>query len=162
MKSASYDMKLKGAWMRINLAGKFIVVLLALAISAKAQDRTIDVKRSAVTVHVGKSGVFSIAGHEHIVDAPIASGTLNPSDAALRVEFRVEAAKLQLRAEGDDKKNAAEIQQTMQDKVLESAKYPEIAFRSSSIEKSGDDAWRVKGTLTLHGVAKPIELSVKR
>jgi polyisoprenoid-binding protein YceI len=147
---------------RMNSTARLVAVLLTLTVFAKAQDKTIDVRQSAITVHVGKTGIFSVAGHEHTVDAPIESGALNDSDASRRVEFRVPAAKMQVRAEGDDKKNQAEIQQTMQDKVLESAKYPEIAFRSSSIETSGGNQWRVKGDLTLHGVTKPVEVSVKK
>jgi polyisoprenoid-binding protein YceI len=139
-----------------------LLVLLTFAWPVGAQERGIDVQRSTITVHVGKAGFLSVAGHEHTVDAPIESGTLNDSDASPRVEFRVAAAKMQVRAEGDDKKNQAEIQQTMQEKVLESARYPEISFRSSSAEKSGDNGWRVKGDLTLHGMTKPIDVSVKR
>ena len=148
--------------LRTNLTAKLVAALLVLAVSAKAQDKSIDVQHSMITVHVGKAGVFSVAGHEHTVDAPVESGTVNDLEKP-RVEFRVAAAKLQLRAEsGDDKKNRAEIQQTMQDKVLESAKFPEIAFRSSSAEKSGDNAWHVRGNLTLHGITKPVEVSVRR
>ena len=146
---------------RMKVAAQVAVVLLSLLVLAKAQDKTIDVQQSTITVHVGKTGIFSVAGHEHTVDAPIESGSLNDSDSP-RVEFRVAAAMLKLRAEGDDKKNQAEIQQTMQEKVLESARYPDIAFQSSNVEKSGDNVWRVMGTLTLHGVSKPIEVNVKR
>jgi len=135
--------------------------VMASVLSARAQEKSIDVQRSTITVHVGKAGVFSVAGHEHTVDAPIEAGTLNDSGVDARVEFRVAAAKMLVRAEGDDKKNQAEIQQTMQEKVLESAKYPEISFRSSSVEKAGDNAWRVKGNLMLHGVTKPVEVNAK-
>lgn len=146
----------------MKFAASLVATLLVFAVSAKAQDKAIDVQQSTITVHVGKTGIFSIAGHEHTVDAPIEGGALNESEASPRVEFRVAAAKMQLRAEGDDKKNGAELQQTMQEKVLESAKYPEISFRSSSVEKSGENAWRVKGNLMLHGMTKPIEVSVKK
>lgn len=147
---------------RMKRAAQLVATLLVLAGTAKAQNKTIDVQQSMITVHVGKAGIFSIAGHEHTIDAPIEAGTLNDSEVSPRVEFRVAAATMQVRAEGDDKKNAAEIQQTMQDKVLESAKYPEISFQSSSVEKSGDNAWRVRGNLTLHGMTKPIEVGVKK
>jgi polyisoprenoid-binding protein YceI len=139
-----------------------LFALLVLANLGMAQDKTIDVRQSTITVHVGKTGIFSVAGHEHTVDAPIESGTLNESDTSPRIEFRVAAAKMELRAEGDDKKNQDEIQQTMQDKVLESVKYPEIVFRSSSVERAGDNQWTVRGDLTLHGVTKPVQVSVKK
>ena len=146
----------------VKLTAQLIAVSLALVISVQAQDKAIDVQRSTITVHVGKAGLFSIAGHEHTVDATIESGSLNDSDASPQVQFRVEAAKMQVRGEGGDKKDQAEIQQTMQEKVLDSAKYPEITFRSSSVAKSGENQWQVKGDLALHGMTKPVEVSVKR
>jgi polyisoprenoid-binding protein YceI len=147
---------------RANAKVASLFALLLFTSYANAQDKTIDVRQSTITVHVGKTGIFSVAGHEHTVDAPIESGALNDSDTSPGVEFRVAAAKMQLRAEGDDKKNQNEIQQTMQDKVLESAKYPEIVFRSSTVEKAGDNQWTVMGNLTLHGATKTVQVSVKK
>jgi hypothetical protein len=46
------------------------------------------VQRSTITVHVGKAGVFSVAGHEHWVNAPIAAGVLN----LRRLRFLLNAA----------------------------------------------------------------------
>jgi polyisoprenoid-binding protein YceI len=140
------------------------VILLSTVASLVAQDKgdkTIDVQHSTITVHVGKSGLFSAAGHEHWVNAPIASGVFNDSDKP-RVEFRVQAAKLEVKADPKDKKHQAEIQQTMQERVLESAKYPEIAFRSSGVEKVSEGNWTVTGALTLHGVTKPVVVRVNR
>ncbi len=60
-----------------------------------------------------------------------------------------------------DAKTQAEIQKHMEDLVLETSKYPEIVFRSSKIEKSGEE-WKVEGQLTLHGVTKPVSLIAHR
>ena len=78
------------------------------------------------------------------------------------VEFRVLAAKLEVKPDPQDKKHQVEIQQTMQEKVLESAKYPEILFRSSGVERGSAGSWIVKGALTLHGVTKAVAVNVKR
>lgn len=40
-------------------------------------------------------------------------------------------------------------------------KYPEIAFKSRSVKRSGADAGDILGDLTMHGVTKPITLHVK-
>jgi polyisoprenoid-binding protein YceI len=50
----------------------------------------------------------------------------------------------------------------MQTKVLESARYPEIVFQSTRVERSGRDSWKVNGNLTLHGITKPLTLDVLR
>ncbi len=59
-----------------------------------------------------------------------------------------------------------DIQQTMQsDKVLDTARFPEISFVSTSVENpaggsSAPKRYLVRGNLTLHGVTRPIELPV--
>jgi polyisoprenoid-binding protein YceI len=136
--------------------------MLAAAASLAAQDKAIDVKRSSITIHVGKAGMFSAAGHEHWVEAPIASGVLNESSAP-RVEFKVETARMKVRPDPKvNEKDQAQIQKDMETMTLETAKYPEIAFQSSRIEKQGEGQWKVEGTLSLHGATKPVSLIVKR
>jgi polyisoprenoid-binding protein YceI len=127
-----------------------------------AQDRPIDVRRSTITVHVGKTGLLSVAGHEHWVNAPISSGVLNESDNP-RVEFQVEAAKMEVKPDPKvDAKSQANTQKAMQESTLESTKYPQISFRSTRADKQGEGLWQVTGVLALHGVTKPVTLSVKR
>ena len=127
-----------------------------------AQDMPIDIQRSTITIHVGKAGLFSVAGHEHWVEAPISSGIVNESEP-WRVEFRVEAAKMQVKPDPKvDAKTQAEIQKDMQEKVLESSRFPEILFRSSRVEKQAEGRWRVDGALTLHGMTKQISIPVTR
>ena len=49
-----------------------------------------------------------------------------------------------------------------EDLTLEAKKYPQIVFRSSRIEKLPSGDWKVDGDLTLHGVTKPVSLTVKQ
>src|SRR5260370_21275901 len=60
---------------------------------ALAVERQIETEQSTFTIHVGKSGLFSVAGHEHTVTAPIAEGVIDDG-ASAKVSFRVEAARL--------------------------------------------------------------------
>jgi polyisoprenoid-binding protein YceI len=39
-------------------------------------------------------------------------------------------------------------------------KFPEMTFRSKSVERVGDDKLRVKGEITLRGITKPMQLDV--
>ena len=61
-----------------------------------------------------------------------------------------------------DAKDQATIQMHMEDMTLETKKFPEIAFRSSHIDKLPSGDWKVDGDLTLHGVTKPVSLTVKQ
>jgi len=127
-----------------------------------AQERAIDTQRSAITIHVGKSGLLSAAAHEHTVNAPISSGVIVESGAP-RIEFRVETAKMTVKPDSRiDPKDQATIQTHMEELVLETKKFPEIAFRSSRVQKLADGQWKVDGNLSLHGVAKAISLTVKQ
>lgn len=142
-------------------------VLIATLIPLPAQDRNvqdhgIDVERSTITIHVGKAGLLSAAGHEHWVNAPISSGTINDSNAP-RVEFTVETAKMRVKPDPKvDSKTEAQIQKDMEEMTLETARYREIGFQSSHIEKASEGEWRVDGALSLHGVSRVVRINVRR
>ncbi len=44
---------------------------------------------------------------------------------------------------------------------LDEGKFPEIVFKANQVERTGDDAAKVTGDLTLHGVTKSVTLDVK-
>lgn len=141
---------------------KLTLIFAACTVLLLAQDKTIDVQRSTITIHVGKAGLFSAAGHEHWVSAPIASGIFSESPTP-HVEFTVETAKMTVKPDPKvDEKTQATIQKDMDEMTLEPSKYPEITFHSTSVEKSGENQWRVEGTLSMHGVSKPITVAVAR
>jgi len=44
--------------------------------------------------------------------------------------------------------------------VLDADRYPEIHFRSTTVEPNGADHWRVSGNLDLHGQTHPVTADV--
>jgi len=44
---------------------------------------------------------------------------------------------------------------------FEADKYPELKFRSTKVDKTGDDTFAVYGELTLKGVTKPVKLNAE-
>jgi polyisoprenoid-binding protein YceI len=141
---------------------KLGAAFLAVAAMAAAQDTAIDVQRSTITIHVGKAGLLSAAGHDHTINAPLSSGTIRESPAP-HVEFTVETAKMTVKPDPKvDAKTQAEIQKDLEEMTLETRKFPEITFRSLRIEKLAEGQWKVEGDLSLHGVTKPVSLTVKR
>jgi YceI-like domain len=138
-----------------------ILTVFVVVVPLMAQERAIDTQRSTITIHVGKSGLLSAAAYDHTINAPISSGLIRQS-ATPYIEFTVETAKMTVKP--DPKVNAKaqdNIQLNMEQMTLETAKFPEIAFRSSRIEKLANGQWKVDGDLSLHGVTKPITLTVK-
>jgi len=139
-----------------------VCAALAASLSLLAQERAIDTQRSTITVHVGKAGLLSAAAHEHWVSAPIASGAIDETSAG-RVEFKVESAKMTVKPDPKvDAKTHDQIQKDMEVMTLDISKYPEIAFRSTRVEKVAEGLFKVEGVLTLHGASKPVSLVVKR
>jgi len=141
------------------------VLAAALAASASpllAETRPINVNDSTLTVFVYKSGLFSAFADNHIVKAPIASGSI--SDAApLSVELTVHSADLRVLDPDLSADKRADVQARMLSAdVLDVAKYPEIVFASTAIESSGADRWNVTGRLTIHSRTRSITFPVAR
>jgi len=139
-----------------------IAAVPLMAQEKAALEKTIDTQRSTITIHVGKSGLLSAAAHDHIVNAPLSSGTIQESGTQ-HIEFRVETAKMKVRPDPKiDAKDEATIQTHMEEMVLETKKFPEITFRSSHVQKLAEGQWKVDGDLSLHGVSKAVSLTVKQ
>jgi len=140
---------------------KLLLVFLALSAIVLAQETPIDVQRSTISIHVGKAGLLSAAGHDHTIAASISSGTIRES-ADTHVEFTVETAKMTVMPDPKvDAKTQETIQKYMETMTLETSKLPQITFRSTRISKLAD-GWKVEGDLSLHGITKPVSLAVKK
>jgi len=132
-----------------------ILIALAWAVPAGAQPRSIDTAKSTMTVHVYKAGALSMFGHNHEISAPIHSGSADVT--AKHVELTVESTAMRVLDPGVSEKDRSEIQSNMLGpEVLDTARYKEIVFRSTSAEPAGAGAWNVTGSLSLHGETKPV------
>jgi polyisoprenoid-binding protein YceI len=122
--------------------------------------RKIDSLHSTITVHVYKSGLFSGFAHDHEVEAPIETGEVNES-GELSVELRIDTRKLHVLDPEASPETRAKIQETMQGpEVLDSARFSEIHFQSTSVEPKGSADWIVRGNLDLHGQVHPVAVDV--
>jgi hypothetical protein len=128
---------------------------LTLCLGGNAQTNT---PRSTITIHAHKAGLFSGFAHDHVITAPIASGTLDAK--AMTIQLTVAAKQMKVADPGVSEKDRAEIQSTMLGpKVLDPDKYPEIRFQSTHVEKIGDH-YRVTGKLELHGASRELSFDV--
>jgi hypothetical protein len=124
-------------------------------------EKNIDTAKSMITIHVGKTGLFSSVSHDHWVDAPIAHGQLREGADAM-VEFSVDARKMKVRPDKESAGDQAKVQETMEREVLDSEKFPQIVFRSTHVTSNGGNSWQVAGTLELRGVSRPVTVAVQR
>ncbi len=147
--------------MRFRFALVLSLVTVASA-SLGAQSRPIDAERSTLTVFAYKSGLFSAFADDHTIRAPIASGSIS-EEGALAVEMKVRSADLVALDPNLSASKRAEVQARMVGpEVLDVKQYPDIAFASTAIESAGANRWTVRGTLTIHGTARPTTFAVAR
>jgi hypothetical protein len=127
---------------------------LVCVLGVSAQQHNIDTQKSTLTIHVGKTGVFSGLGHEHVVSASIHSGTADTGSHPA-VEMHVDARALRVIGKDDSEKDRAEVQKTMLGpEVLDSERHQEIVFKSTSAEPAGQGRW------TLRGQTRPVTVQV--
>ncbi len=120
----------------------------------------IDTEKSLLKVRVYRSGLFSVFAHNHEIAAPIAEGVVQTTGTAA-VELRADARKLRVLDPDLAPEKRAEVQKTMEGpEVLDSSRFPEIVFRSTSVEKSGAANWTARGNLSLHGQMSPVVVDV--
>jgi polyisoprenoid-binding protein YceI len=133
---------------------------LICVLGVSAQQHKIDTQQSTLTIHVGKTGVFSGLGHDHEVRAPIQSGMADTGSHAA-VEIHVDARALRTIDKDESEKDRAEVQKTMLGpEVLDSEHYREIVFKSTSAQAASQGRWTLPGTLTLRGQTRPVTVHV--
>ncbi|HEY6952646.1 MAG TPA: YceI family protein, partial [Bacteroidota bacterium] len=112
-----------------------------------------------MTVHVYRSGLFSFAGDNHEIQAPIAC-SLN--EAERTVELRVDVRQMRVLDPNLSADKRSQVQGKMlSPDVLDPERYPEITFRSTGVDEKNSNL-SVRGNLTLHGQTRPINVSVTR
>ena len=151
--------------------GLFVVSLVALASRtalADPQTYTVDPTRSRIVIHVGKTGVFGFAGHEHEVLAPVSRAAVIVDPAHLEassVGLMIDARTLRVTGRGEPAKDVPKVQETMLGpECLDAGRFPEIRFVSKTMSakrpaRGGFDV-TVRGTLTLHGASHEVDVPV--
>ena len=137
-----------------------IVFGLALAAPGSAEDRLIDTQRSTVTVYVFKSGLFSAFADDHIIEAPLAEGSIDES-ATPRVQIVIDARRMHVLDPGLSAKDRQEVQARMLgSEVLDVNRFQWISFHSLAIERRDAGGWLVRGELDLHGQIHAVQVNV--
>lgn len=151
----------------LAMAGVLVGGCLAPAAAAPRNYRVLG--ESRITVHVGKGGLFKFAGHEHEIVGHAKGGEIVADDADLSrssVATVWDAKGLVVSLTKDEPaEDAPKVQAKMLGpEVLEVDRYPEVTFRSVSVEgaAAGADQWDLKlaGDLTIHGVTQRVSLPV--
>jgi polyisoprenoid-binding protein YceI len=120
----------------------------------------IDTEMSKFTVRAFASGMLSAFGHSPTLAAREFSGEAQFAGGIFEETFlriNIKAASLTV-IDNISEKDRREIENTMNQRVLETHKYPDIMFESSNVSasKAGDGQYWVNliGKLSLHGVTR--------
>ncbi len=135
-------------------------VSLVCVLGVSAQPHNVDTQKSTLTIHIGKTGVFSVLGHEHEVRAPIHSGAAETGSHPA-VEIHVDARQLRVIDKDASEKDRAEVQTTMLGpEVLDTESHHEIVFKSTDAESASQGQWTLRGNLTLRGQTRRVTIPV--
>lgn len=144
------------------LAGLILIAGLALPALARQEACVVD-SESSFRIFVGKSGLFRIFGHDHVIEAREidACASIDPSGRGGSVTLRIPTVSLEVVDPGGNEQERADVQRTMQEEVLEIGQYQEVLFRSVGVEQGEEPgSLRVMGDLSIHGVTQPATIPV--
>ena len=131
----------------------------AATLPAKASYQ-IDAKKSRFIVETETTGLSAMFAHDHKIGVRDFTGQatfMRDNPRGVSLSLTVQANSLYLLGENDIGSRQS-IESALREDVLETAKYPEIVFKSRSVtsERRGDGTFdvRLTGDLKLHGVKR--------
>ncbi len=101
--------------------------------------------------------LFSVS---HMVLSEV-TGTFRDFDVMLessRDDFTDAKVSATIKAQSIDTQNERRDGHLKSNDFLNAEKFPEIKFQSTTIEKTGNDSYRISGNLTIRDVTKPVVL----
>lgn len=127
-----------------------LVIMLLLATGVFAQTTyKVDKNHSKVGFAISHMMISEVEGQFNGFDATIVSSKDDFSDAT--VEFTADVNTVDTNSERRDG-------HLKSPDFFDAAKFPTIAFKSTSFTKTGDKTYKVVGDLTMHGVTKSVTL----
>jgi polyisoprenoid-binding protein YceI len=96
-------------------------------------------------------GITDVSGTFNDFDVQVTSSKADFSDASFELTAKAASIDTRVEARNAHLKSAD---------FLDATKYPELAFKSTSIKKNGKNSFKLSGDLTLHGVTKPVTMNL--
>jgi polyisoprenoid-binding protein YceI len=138
----------------MTLRSLSIAALMAgLAAPGFASEYKVDTVHTAVIFRVKHMNTSYAYGRFNNVSGTFALDPANPSKSSFN--FVVKADSL-------DTANAARDKHIGGTDYLNAKEFPNITFKSKGVTSAGKDTYEVTGDLTLHGVTKPITVTIEQ
>jgi len=135
-----------------KISAALLIVLASLA-SAFAADYNVDPVHSSVIFKIKHMNVSNVYGRFNKV-----SGTIKFDDANLKDS----SVSIEVKADSLDTNNEKRDQHAKGPDLLDAAQFATMTFKSTGVEKGDGDKYVVSGDFTLHGVTKPIKITMTK
>ena len=129
-----------------------VVIMCLVSGTALASSWKLDKAHSQVKFSVAHLVISEVTGVFKDFDVTLTSDKADFSDA--NVEATIKTYSIDTGNENRDK-------HLRSDDFLNSEKFPEMKFKSTGVEKTGDDTYKIKGDLTIRDVTKSVLLDTK-
>jgi polyisoprenoid-binding protein YceI len=139
---------------------KSLLVLVAASAVFLFLPNTAPVRTAAETMTVDmvhSSLVFKV---KHM-DTAHFWGRFNKFGGELSLDDKGGSVSIEIDAASIDSNNADRDTHLKNEDFLDVAKFPKLTFKSKTVTKKGED-WEVAGEMTMHGVTKPLTVTVKQ
>jgi polyisoprenoid-binding protein YceI len=130
-----------------------VAFVLAAARDAQAETFKLDPVHSFIVFQVGHLNLGHAWGLFVAPTGSIAIDDADPSKSSIQVEVKADSfntanERRDAHVEGPD--------------FFDSKQFPTISFRSTSVKKTGDKTYEASGDITLHGVTKPLTVTLTK
>ena len=133
------------------LASAMVLMTGVAAVSAQTKDWKIDPAHSEADFAIKHMAISTVHGSFRGVSGVVKFDPANVAQSA--VEASVDMSTVNTGVDARDK-------HLKSPDFFDTAKFPTMTFKSTGVTKSGD-GYKVAGDLTLHGVTKPVVLSLE-
>lgn len=128
-----------------------VIALFSVALVQAQTNWNIDPSHSSIRFAVDHMVISEVEGIFSKYEGSVVSAKADFSDA--KINFTVDVNSV-------DTDNAKRDEHLRGADFFETEKYPKMTFVSTSVQKTGDNKYNLKGKLTLHGVTKEITLAM--
>ena len=137
--------------------GAWILVWVA---TSGAEMRWIDIERSTVTVYVSASPGAAAAGH--VIEAPLAEGSVDDTDTP-HLALVIDVGQLRVVDPGRSAEERQKVRaQMLGPEGLDAERFSRITYHSLTIDRIEAGVWLVQGELEMHGRFVPLNVRAVR
>jgi len=131
----------------------FAMLMLQIGEVRAADTLKVDPVHSFVTFRVQHLGVSHVWGRFNNPGGTIVIDDADPSKSTFAIEVKTASVDT-----GNEKRDG----HLKSADFFNARQFPTISFKSTSVKSSGDNKFEVTGDLTLHGVTRPLTVTIER